>query len=167
MHSPIFPGEAMIARLQQWLGITAIVFMILMMVSTVADVTGRWAFNSPINGSVELVRVLMVFAVFFTLGYAQLKKQHIRAELLVSRLSPAPKMLLDGFGLLLALGFAGLVSYGATKVAINSTLQFEYASGLINFPIWPARVALAVGCIGLALQYLAEFGGIFRKVSRQ
>lgn len=156
-----------VKRLQEVLGMVAIVFIILMMLTTVVDVSGRYLFNSPISGSLEFARSMLVIVVSFTLGYAQLRKQHIRAEILPHHLSPRLSMVVEGFALILALGFSGLVTYGTFMVAYKSIVQIEYESGLINFPLWPARIALAIGCLALTLQYLVDTVQVFRSSSSQ
>ena len=147
----------MITRyMNQGLGILAIIFIILMMLSTVADVTGRYLFNSPITGTVELNRTLLVYAVFFTLGYTQLRKQHIRVGMVLDRFPTVPKIVIDNLWLLLALVFMGLITYGSSVVAYKATLTGEHETGIINFPIWPGRIGLAIGALALSLQYLTE-----------
>lgn len=142
--------------INQGLGALAIIFILLMIVSTVADVTGRYLFNSPIMGTVELNRTLLVFTVFFTLGYTQLKKQHIRVEMILDRFPPIPRIVIDGLWVLMAMVFMGLVTYGSSIVAYKATLTGEYETGIINFPMWPGRIGLALGCLALTLQYLTE-----------
>lgn len=142
--------------IHQGLGTLAIASILLMMLSTVSSVTGRYLFNSPILGTVELNRTLLVFAVFFTLGYTQLRKQHIRVEMVLNRFPPMPRIVIDGLWLLMALVFMGLITYGSSIVAYKATLTGEYETGVINFPMWPGRIGLAIGCLALALQYLTE-----------
>ena len=54
-----------------------------MMLLTVCDVIGRYAFNSPITGAYEVTETMMVATVFFFIPFTQ-KKQ--RAFDIVSRL---------------------------------------------------------------------------------
>ena len=140
----------------------AVILILLMMVSTTADVGGRYLFNNPIPGTFELNRTLLVFVVFLTLGYAQLMKRHIRVELLPTRLPPRAGILLDGFGVLLGLALMGAITYGASITAYDATITGEYETGLINFPMWPGRIALAVGCLVLSIEYVLSMIEDFR-----
>ena len=59
-------------------------FGILLIVGlTVADITGRFFFASPVRGTVELTRVTMVAVVFLGLGYAEYKHSHIKVDILL------------------------------------------------------------------------------------
>lgn len=137
-----------------------------MMVAVTADVGGRHLFNSPIPGVTELARMLLVYTVCFALGYTELMKRHIRMELVLTRLSPKRRMLVEGLQLLLALVFIGFATYAASVVAHTSTLQGEYETGLIDFPMWPGRIALAIGCLMLSLQYVTGIINSFRSYSQ-
>ena len=74
-------------RIDKALGILALLAIALMMISTVADVTGRYLLNYPIPGTVELNRTLLVYTAFLTLAYAQLKKRHMRVGFVVDLLN--------------------------------------------------------------------------------
>ncbi len=148
--------------ISRWLGILAVIFIIAMMLSTIADVSGRYLFNSPIVGTVELNRTLLVYVVFLTLAYAQLKQKHIRVTMLLDRFPPMPRIVIDGLCLLLALVYVGFVTYGGSIVAYEMTLAGEHETGLINFPMWPGRIGLAFGLLILCTQYVIEIIRISR-----
>ena len=58
-----------------------------MALMTGADVVGRGLFNAPIFGSEEIVAILAVIAVGFSLPYAHSQRVHIGVELLMIRMS--------------------------------------------------------------------------------
>ena len=151
-----------INRLLALLDGAAAAFIIVMMLSTTANVIGRYLFSFPIVGTVELNRTLLVFTAFLALGYTQLKKQHIQVGFLLRRLSPSRRILIDGFESLFALVVMGFISYVFCVEAYTATVQGEYEIGLIAFPMWPGRIALALGCVMLCVQYLVEVVGSFR-----
>ena len=70
--------------------IAAIVLGIMMML-TVADVTGRYFFNHPINGSWELIGFLLVCGGTWGLAYCQVTKAHIRVTVLHDIFPARPK----------------------------------------------------------------------------
>src|SRR3989304_3501853 len=61
-------------------------FLALMMFITAADVFFRYVFNRSIAGAVELNEVMLILVVFFSVAQAAVSKEHVRVELLVSRL---------------------------------------------------------------------------------
>lgn len=66
--------------------VIAAVCLVGMAAMTGADVFLRGAFNTPIFGCEEIVAILGVIAVGFSLPYAHYQKSHIGVEILVRRL---------------------------------------------------------------------------------
>jgi len=58
----------------------------MMMLLTVADVTGRYVFNQPIFGAHEISEFMLVIVVFFTMAHCELLRSHVTIGLVVSRL---------------------------------------------------------------------------------
>ena len=153
--------------LNRVLGGIAIVCIAAMMVSTVADVTGRYLFNNPILGTIELNRILLSVVAACTLTYCQSMKRHIRVEFLLYRLSSKPRQIVDGLELLLAMVVIGFIAYGCIDLAYTATMQGEYEMGVINFPTWPGRLALAAGCLVLSIQLAVHTIESFRLALRK
>ena len=60
----------------------------LMMGLVAANVISRETFNEPVPGTVEIVRVMMVFLVFLPWALVQVRKGHIQVTFLHTRVSP-------------------------------------------------------------------------------
>jgi len=127
-----------------------------MIVITVLDVFSRHILGQAIAGVFELNEVLMVCIVFLGLGFAQKERSHIRAELFVSRLSPKWHHGFELFSFSLGFLFWTTLFIQSAAKAWDSFLIGEYKEGLIKFPLWPARWALAFGLFLLCLQLLKD-----------
>ena len=57
---------------------------------------------------------------------------------------------------LLALVIVAMITYGSISAAYVSTVEGEHEVGLLNYPIWPGRIALAIGLFTLCLQYVVD-----------
>ena len=132
------------------------VLILVMMLAIVVDVSGRYLFNSPLLGGIELNRTLLVVVVFFGLAYTQLEDGHIRMDLLMVRVSPRLKLILEIFSLVIALSVYVYITYTTIPVTIRSILRGEYETGLIPFPMWPARLFMSIGLFILTLQLVAD-----------
>ena len=143
-----------VEKINQWMATFSVVLIFIMMVSITVDVGLRFLAGAPITGVVELNRTLLVVVVFFTLGYAQARKQHINVEFLVNKLSEKRKILVISLGTLLALVIMAMITYGSISAAYTSTVEGEHEVGLLNYPVWPGRIALAFGLFTLCLQYV-------------
>ncbi|MBI1384363.1 MAG: TRAP transporter small permease subunit [Rhizobiales bacterium] len=120
-----------------------------------ADVFGIFVLKRPIPGAFEFTEILMVASIFLALAMAQANRQHVSVEVLQKVLPAGIKRLSWRLNCLLTLAFFVLMSWIAWKVAANSFMIGEFSSGLIQVPVWPARVALAVGTTLISLQALA------------
>lgn len=146
-----------IRYIQQVLVGIVVVCIAIMMLSTTIDVIGRFFFNAPIRGTVEVNQVLLIFTVFLGLGYTQLMKRHIRVDMIFDRISSTRRRLMvDVLESLLALVIVGFVTYGSTAWAYNSVLTGQYEIGSVRYPVWVGRIAVSFGCLALCAQYVVD-----------
>lgn len=130
------------------------VALFLMLLIGASDVIGSSMFNQPLPGAFEGTEALMVVSTFLALGLSQQRRAHIRVEVIVG-LMPRPFQLASAvFSALLCALFFGLIAWFGWAIAIKSFNAGEFSSGLVNFPIWPAKIALAFGASLMALQCL-------------
>jgi len=97
-----------------------------------------------------------VFVVFFSMAYVQLKKRHIRVELVTRRL---PKKADDGlaiFTLLIAAVFFGLLAWQSWLSALSAFEYREASEGLIQIPIYPPKFAIPFGSLMMVVQLLRD-----------
>jgi len=69
--------------------------LLFMMGLGTADVIGRYLFNKPILGTLEVFEILLPAIVLLGLGYTQENRGHVTMELLVTQLSPRTKTILE------------------------------------------------------------------------
>jgi TRAP-type C4-dicarboxylate transport system permease small subunit len=134
-------------RLTRWLHYLSGVLLTGLMVMIVANIVGRWLFNAPVQGAVELTEVAMVGIVFMGLAYAEVCDDHIRVDLLYQQLGDRGRAALKLF--------AALVSF--LTVVVLTWRLWDYvgvlkASGRttssLRLPLyWVAWVAVAGGAI--------------------
>ena len=118
--------------------------LFVMMVMMTAHILGRKV-GHPVPGAFEASEQLMVIVFSFPMAQIGLRKNHILFELVVRALSKKAQAILGilthAVGLIL---FAPL-TWKAWQVAWKNFSMGEYRQGVIDFPIWPFRIALAVG----------------------
>ncbi|SEP16632.1 TRAP-type C4-dicarboxylate transport system, small permease component [Salinihabitans flavidus] len=71
-------------RLTGFSGLVAGVFLLLMMLVTVVDVTGRYFLNAPLPGAFEMTQFLMAAIVYSGLPNVSQRESHITIDLLDS-----------------------------------------------------------------------------------
>lgn len=123
-------------------------------ISTNADLIGLP--SHPIPSTNEFMATMMVAAVFLGVALAQQKRAHIQVtigrvlERCCGRWIEAIRHLLHGL-------FYALIAWFGWLVAMHSIAMGEFAAGLVDFPVWPARIALAVGASLMTLQCAIDF----------
>lgn len=131
--------------------------VVLLMALVVADITGRYLFNSPVPMTYEVGSFMLVFIVFLGLAYSQLQGAHIRVEFFTLRLPPKPRALLDLLAYTLGIAIYSAIFYQGFKWAYDSFVIGEYVAGLVNIPKWPSQFAVVFGALLLALQFVADW----------
>jgi len=119
-----------------------------MMIATflgAGDVVGTQFFGWPIPGAKEITESTMVLIVFGCLTYAQIRRGHIRVELVYTHVGPRARAVMDSLADLAAIVFFGLLLWQAIGEGIMSWRIGEADVGLIRFPLFPARSILATG----------------------
>jgi TRAP-type C4-dicarboxylate transport system permease small subunit len=126
--------------------------LLLAMAIGVADVIGTYL-GSPVPGAYEFTESAMVLVVFGGLTYAQIRRKHIRVELLYMHVRPRLQSAMDIIADLAAILFVVLLLWQSIGEAQYSWDINEATSGLIRFPLYPARFVLIFGA-GLFLVQL-------------
>src|SRR5437763_7655082 len=130
--------------------------LIMVMVSA-ANATSRYALNMASNAWLELQWYL--FAVVFLLcsGYTLLHNEHIRIDVVSSRLSRRTQIWIDVFGILLfLLPMSLFIMWLSWPIFMNAWTSGEIsgsAGGLIR---WPVRLLVPLGFFLLSLQGISE-----------
>ena len=121
---------------------------------TGADILGRGVWNAPIYGSEELVSILAVLVVGFSLPYAHCQGSHIGVEVVVRRFQRLTRKIIKLLTDLISLGLFGVVAwrlflYGKTlekagEVSLNLELPtyyviFALGAGFVAFSLFLLR----------------------------
>ncbi len=147
-------------------GVLSGVALLLMMVVGALDVVGTnldviGVPSYPIPAAFEFMATMMVVSVFLAMSLGQARRTHIRVEVLVDKLPLPLRKAADCIRYGASIVFFLCIAYFGALNAIHSFGVGEYAPGIINFPIWPARLFLAFGAGLICLQSAIDFIGVF------
>jgi TRAP-type C4-dicarboxylate transport system permease small subunit len=127
-----------------------------LMLNVVADVIGRYFFNHPFPGTLDLTQFAwMPTLVSLGLGYALLRGEHIRVNLLTGPTGPRTQRIIEIVGMVFTLGTTALFIWFGTEKAEDAMAFGEKAVGTPWLQIWPYRWVIVVGMVGLFLQAFA------------
>jgi TRAP-type C4-dicarboxylate transport system permease small subunit len=155
----------LLARFNRAMATAAGAAILLMMLAGAADVIGT-NFNliglrsRPIPSTNEFMATMMVAAMFLGMALAQQRRGHIQVTIGLSWGARFGSWLEAAQHGLHAL-FYGLIAWFGWSVAAHAFATGEFAAGLIDFPVWPARIALAFGASAMMIQCLVDLLGVF------
>lgn len=115
------------------------------MLITVVDVVER-RLGGGLEGAVEMSGVGLAIVAALGVAYAQQQGTHIRTDIVTSRLPARVGMAVEALGMVAMAGFAAWMIVATGQRAVASVVSGEYILGLIEVPVWPARVAITLGC---------------------
>ncbi len=117
----------------------------------------RYAFNWSSNAWLEIQWYLFAAVFLLCAGYALKHNQHVRVDVVASRLSPRAQAWIDVFGtLVFLLPMALLILWLSWPVFVLSWKSGEVSANANGLALWPARLLLPAGFALLVLQGLSE-----------
>lgn len=128
----------------------------LIMLGIVADVVRRTVTGRSIPGMIELVETFMAIEVFLGLAHAEATGVHVRMSLATNLMPFRVRRAVKSMGMFVCMAGSVWFAWASTLRAIEATAVGEVKPGLLRFPVWPARWAIAVGFAVLAFEYLAR-----------
>lgn len=126
--------------------------IVAIMLLVTADVGGRYLFNNPIPGTIEIVSIYFMVAVaLLTQAETERSGETITVDLLVSSLPEYLQRAISVLGMSLCVVFLAITTHASWKYALKKFNVGEYAMGYLNIPIWPSRFMVPLGFGALAL----------------
>jgi TRAP-type C4-dicarboxylate transport system permease small subunit len=153
MGGPDGPPKSWRERAARGFGWAASAFLASMMLITVADVTLRAVFNTPIRGTYELIELFLTYTFFLALPAVFLRDEHIVVDI-VDSLAPRWVPTLQGCARALAVIVLAVMAWQGW-LAARDTLAFGDVTADLALPRILHWIALLVGIIGAGLAGLA------------
>jgi TRAP-type C4-dicarboxylate transport system permease small subunit len=157
-------SDKLMSALEQG-SILGAVCLTLMMLLTVSDVAGRYFFNHPIQGTNEITGLLLVLVASSALAYSQIKKGHIRVDIISGRLSPRGQIILDAIAYFFCLFGSALITW-QTFVRAGVYIVSRRPTETLSIPFFPFMLVLGLGFFFLAVVSLIDFLRSLAKVVR-
>ena len=129
-------------------------FILGMMILGVADASGRYLFNNPIMGAIEIEAIMLAYIGFMTLAYGLVRGSHVRVTLLLGRFPPRVKL-----GMEILAGMAGiflfiLLTWGGIEQFWDSWIVKEVMPASVRLPYWLPKLALPLGALLMTIQII-------------
>jgi TRAP-type mannitol/chloroaromatic compound transport system permease small subunit len=149
--------SGLIDALTERVGKAARWLILLTALISAGNATARYALNISSNAWLEVQWYLFAAVFLLCAGYALKHNQHVRVDVVASRLSRRAQAWIEIFGTLLFLMPMALVILALSwPVFVDSWRSGEVSSNANGLVLWPARLLVPAGFALLVLQGLSE-----------
>ncbi len=143
-----------LSRWLNWVGAGALIAVVLLVC---ANIIGRAIPQlGPVKGTYDVVGLLGGILLAFALGYTQLQRANIRVDILVLRLRPRTRVIIDSITFFISFILFALIAWQHSKYA-TTIWRVGELSETLRIPFFPLIYAVAFGCIALSLVLLVDF----------
>lgn len=138
--------------------------LLLTMLHVTLDVVLRFAFNSPLSGTIEISSFYyMIAIVFLPLAAVEVRNGHISVEIVAQHLGMRAQRILIGVVCIVSAAFYALLTWRMWLEAVEKWHIGEIYASSMNLPIWPPRFLMPFGTgllvVVLLWKALRLFGG--------
>lgn len=145
-HTPLFGGIGRVLHAASLLCVNAAGVLILVIVGISAlDMITSFALNRPIPAATNFSEEILPAAIFLSVGMVVRNRADIVVDVLTEQMGGALKKACGVLAAALSFVFFLILGYGAVKLALTSAAIRETAVAAVEFPVWPMKIAFAIG----------------------
>jgi len=122
----------------------------IMMFMMAIDVIGRYFFNSPLRGGLEMVEYLMALIVPLSISYCASRRSHVAVDLVVDHFPNIVRKILDLIVTVLSIIFVAFISLQNFHY-IFEIRDSNLTSAVLKIPAYPFVASVFVGMAVFAL----------------
>lgn len=150
-----------LAKVEDWLALSAAIIIGLMMLYTVAGVIMRYA-GSPIKGTTEYTTLVFVFVVMLGISFAQRRWEHLAMGVVFDRLSPSARRPVLGGLLSIGIFICVLITWSTLDATIWAFGMGDTLLGAIPVKTWWARMAIPIGLGVVTVRLIVQLVQVVR-----
>ena len=155
---PLIKGTLSVAdSISEWLGRSVSWLTFLLVLIGVYDVALRYVFNMPTLWAWDVNRQLQGAVVVLGIGYALLHDNHVRVDVIITRISPRKRLWVEAIIYPVLIAFLGILIYRLIPYTWMSVRVFANYTSAWGPPIWPLKILMTLGFIALFLQALVNW----------
>lgn len=149
------PIEKGVRKIENILLFIGVAMLLIMMFLGAGDVLGRYLFNNPIKGALEVSQLMMAGVALLCWGYTQAIKGHINIEILLVRYPARVQSVINFISLILTIIIFGLITWQSTLIAMETLKQNRMLEN-IPLPLFPFKLMVPVGAFVLCLESIIQ-----------
>jgi TRAP-type C4-dicarboxylate transport system permease small subunit len=134
--------------------IAGLMFLLMMFLGA-GDVLGRYLFNNPIRGTMEISELLMGGIVLFSWAYTQRRKGHVTVDLFIAQYPPRLRAGLNIVTLFLSLVLFVIITQQSTVLAMTYWQEHRVIP-TIQIPTAPFHFFVPIGGLLLCIEFIIQ-----------
>jgi TRAP-type mannitol/chloroaromatic compound transport system permease small subunit len=155
--SPFLSLSRLIDRVNERVGHAFYWLVLVTVLISAANAIVRKVFNYSSNGLLEIQWYFFSAIFLFLAGYTLLRNEHVRIDIISSRLSKRAQTWIDILGtLFFLLPMAILIMWLSWPVFVDAYQRNEVSTNAGGLIIWPARLLVPIGFLLLVAQGVSE-----------
>lgn len=160
--------DTVIMWISRIMAVVSAAVLAVMMIIIVIDVCGRYFFLAPLEGTFELVGILMVIAGSWGMGYCQLLKGNIRINVLFDFFPPIVQSFIYVIAYIIGIAVAGMICW-RTSLRMHEYFykQLGATTETLSLPFWPFMLMLAIGFGWVYIIFIVDLYKTFIKVFKR
>ncbi|MFC1867067.1 TRAP transporter small permease [Thermodesulfobacteriota bacterium] len=156
---PLIGKKIRLSTIEDLFTIIAAASILFIMLISVANVFGRYLFNYPVPGTVEIAAVLLVFIIFLGISGVQRSEDHIGMDTLldlVKKKKSSYYHALQAFHFFISFLILGLIGCYFIPSMMESVEMHEWTNGPLFIPIWPFKLSIIIGCTLMCIRLFLQ-----------
>lgn len=145
--------DRIVSRIEDVLSIIATFTIFLLMFLCIANIIGAYAFNRPLTGYVELVKLAMVPIIFFGLSYTDRVGGQVRIDFLIQKLPR--RSYIEFSTLLLSLFIWLIIGFSSLQTTLFHA-EIGNATPILRLITWPSELAVPIASFVLCSRLLCK-----------
>ncbi|MBC8239237.1 MAG: TRAP transporter small permease [Alphaproteobacteria bacterium] len=149
-------AELCMRLIEEFLTYCSVVIIICVMFWVVAEVIGRYVFNSPLPGHLEGAELLLPMIVFFGVSYVQARDGHVGMTFVVDALPKKVRRVTDILSLIVSALTCAALAYFASKNVWLAWIYDDVTMSPPYWPVWPSAAVIPLGYGMLAVRMVLQ-----------
>ncbi|WP_254910548.1 TRAP transporter small permease [Gulosibacter sp. 10] len=139
--------ERIVTAAARAMAVIAALCLVVLMLAITVDVVVRNITDKSLPGMIELAETSLVIAIFFGLGIAAVRGEHVAVTLLTDRLGKRAAQVCLVVTWAVTAVFLAWMAWASALRAVEATQRGEERFGLVRWPMWPLRWVILAGIL--------------------
>ena len=150
-------------RVMNYVGFT---FLFVMMLLIVVHVIGRYFFDRPVPGTVEIIELLMTLVVFLGFGYMTVQRGNVRVDVFLNIMPKKFQAIVNALTCLFSIGIVSLITWQSV-VQMEILWVSKHVSGVLHIPHYPFLFVAVIGFAAFGIVLVEHFFLYLREVFKK